>query len=435
MIEPRPSFPTPVSRGRRGRSAQATRARPAGWARPLLLLVVLCSLSGAPVTAVRASGSRQDPADRAEPPATGAVAPDPMQLCREERYDELLAIASRSLPDPAVERGRKLDILRAQACMHLIRFAEQSGGDECAHAVEAMRTMLRLDADTDFVPGWRYPPVAHALFREVRRAISAAPAADPQKPDRLSMASPLRVAVGPTFLYLDPFVTTRKYNYQAYAQALRHMIASDLNSMPHIVLLGREHMEQLEGELALARKVEFVSQENRLRLRQLLSAASFVYGDLYVAGEDEVTLALTWARTETMTDILSVQETRRVRRGRDLQQLYRAVMEKQFLPAMQESLAAYVGAGRGAPLPPRATAPLADDDRFLHYLGSVAAAIAAEESGDIAGARAGWQAARDVLPADMAAAERLQTLQLPPEVTRGGTAKTCWKSEEGGDGR
>lgn len=331
-----------------------------------------------------------------------AAADQLVELVLQDDLDAVLSVAARELPDPDVPQARKLAILRAQAVVHLLRHERDPAGGDLALARTAMQTMLRLDPDTDFVPGHRFPRGVHALFREVREETFAeAPRAAP----------PTRIAVAPFYVYNYSLTTT--VDWSAFAAALPFMVGADLEAIAGLTLLSRDHLDVIAAELDLASEAGLVAAENRLRLGRLLSASAFVYGAVHVNG-DEATLTIRWVPTETAATATAWQQTRRVRRGRDLLELYHEVVTERFLPRMLEDLGRYLDAERAldAQQERQRRDFAAAGEAYLDYIADVASAISAEDSGDPALAASHWQAASQHLESREAAGDRARMLEL-----------------------
>jgi hypothetical protein len=242
----------------------------------------------------------------------------------------------------------------------------------------------------------------HELFDEVRREVVAeAPRAQ----------SPTRIAVAP--FYAQEIVPNPNFDAQAFAEALPYMVASDLEAIPGLMLLSREHMDVVQDELDLASETALVADENRIRLGRLLSASAFVYGSVQVSG-DEVILTIRWVPTETSTVETAGWDEMRVREGKDLLDLYESVVTRQFIPRMLDDLKAHVRFEEAEKKrQERRRRDFADrSDDYLGYVANVARAIQAEKSGDLVAAAEHWQVANDRIEADTAASERAQLLQL-----------------------
>ena len=256
---------------------------------------------------------------RVEPVPTGEI----HRLLTEHRFPEIYRLAAAELDSLGIGVARKLELLRATAAAHLIESLAggEPGGRE--KAVAAMKAMLALDGQADFVPGWRYPPPVHTLFQEVRQSWRAG---------RDLPADPRRIAVAP--FYVIDMGGGEKINWEGFAQALPFILTADLQAVPGLTLLSREQMDAIRAELSLASQSELVSQANRIRLHELLSAASFVYGELQVLPGDEVLFELRWVQTETGTTLLARHGQARIRSGGDLLDLEESVVIDDFIPAM-----------------------------------------------------------------------------------------------------
>lgn len=336
------------------------------------------------------------------PLSTARAADDLLALVYAENFDGVLAVAANELVADSVDLGRKLDILRVTSMVHMLRHTATADPQEEAGARIAMQTMLRLDPDTDFVPGHRYPPSVHALFAEVREDTFA----DAPRPP-----SPTRIAVAPFYCYVH--FPNPDFDPEAFAAALPFMVTSQLEALDGLTLLSREHMDVIASELDLATEARLVSAENRVRLGRLLSASAFVYGAVHVNGDD-VTLTIRWVATETEGVQTSWQEVLRIREGRDLLDLYHMVVTEQFLPRMLKDLKGLVYLEKSEKKrQEQQRREFADEGAaYLGYVASVARAVRAEATGDLAQAAAHWRTANSLIDADPAPGERAQTLQL-----------------------
>ena len=335
-------------------------------------------------------------------PSVAPAGEDVLEFLYAENFDAVLAIAAAELDSDSVDLSRKLEILRATAVVHILRHQTSGDAQEESSARIAMQTMLRLDPDTDFVPGHCYPRGAHALFGQVRNEVQAeAPRAQ----------SPTRVAVAPFYPY--DYEMNLAFDSQAFAAALPFMVASDLEAIQGLTLLSREHMDVVQAELDLASEAQLVSAENRVRLGRLLSASAFVYGSVQVTG-DEVTLTIRWVPTETGVVETAWRDEVRVRDGRDLLELYHSVVTEQFIPRMLEDLKEYVQLEKAEQeRQERRRRDFAKQgDRYLGYIASVARAIRAEEAGNLVQAAEHWKTASAQVEADASAGQRAQLLEL-----------------------
>ncbi len=340
----------------------------------------------------------------ASPRADERGAPPPadlFDLVAGHRLDQLLALAGAELDSAEIPIARKLDLLRALASAHL---AEAEARGDAAHresARSAMIAMLKLDPQADFVPGYRFPPQVHALFRKVR---------DESRAGEEIVADPRRVAVAP--FYLVDLGASGRFDWREYCEALTFMITTDLDQVPGLTILSREHMESIRGELALSSQADLVSAENRIRLQRLLSASSFVYGEVQALPGDEIYLEVRWVQTESGAVLAAYHDRARIRKGADLLELEHGVILDGLLPAMLEGLGlTRAGAGVSEVLQ-RKLAQAAKGDTYLHYIAAVARATTAEQSGDMAEALRQWGAASRDLPADAAPAERIRALKM-----------------------
>jgi hypothetical protein len=373
-------------------------ARVAGASCAVLLVAAgLARAVGLPGTA---AGS--PPAQTA--PTAQTVPDDLFELMIAGRMDRLLALAGEELDSPDVPVARKLDLLRALATVHL---AEAAAGGDATHresARAAMVAMLKLDPQADFVPGHRYPPPVHALFRQVSNEMHAGAEV---------VADPRRVAVAP--FYLIDMGAGAKFNWSDYCAALPYMITGDLEDIPGLIVLSREHMDAIRGELALSSQADLVSAENRIRLKRLLSASSFVYGEVQALPGDEIWLEVRWVQTESGSVLVARHDKRRIRKGADLLALEQDVILGSFIPAMLEGLGYRKPGDEAASIRDdvqRKMAQAAKGDTYLHYVAAVARATVAEQAGNLGEALAQWHRAETQLPDNAAPGERIRALKL-----------------------
>ncbi|MCK4414895.1 MAG: hypothetical protein KAY32_15280 [Candidatus Eisenbacteria sp.] len=375
------------------RSPRRTATPRAALAAGLLVLVLLAA--GVSLLPVRAAADgRGDPLD----PKTAIH-----ELLYAERFDAILAAAS-ALDSVDLPLERQVEILRGAAAVHLLRSLRKPNPADEEAARAAMRTMLALDPRADFVPGYRYPVKVHELFGEVHRAWMET---------RAHPADPTRIAVAP--FYLIDLGAGERFDWQAFADALTFIVTTDLEVVPGLVLLSREHMDAIRSELSLASESDLVSAKNRIRLQELLSASSFIYGEVQALPGDEIWLELRWVATETGATLLARHGARRVRHGRDLLDLEREVVVDDFIPAMISALglaAGEPGAARAREHFARKLSLAAGGDTYLRYLASVSAAAEAETDGNIELAIDYWRAASEALPGYAAPHERLEALRL-----------------------
>jgi len=338
-------------------------------------------------------------------PAEAPSAPDDLfELMTAGRMDHLLALAGEELDSPDVPAARKLDLLRALATLHL---AEAGAQDDATHresAQAAMVAMLKLDPAADFVPGHRFPPPVHALFRQVSQDLQAGAEL---------VADPRRVAVAP--FYLVDMGASPKFNWVDYCTALPYMITGDLEGIPGLVVLSREHMDAIRGELALSSQADLVSAENRIRLKRLLSASSFVYGEVQALPGDEIWLEVRWVQTESGAVLAARHDKRRIRKGADLLALQQDVILGDFIPAMLAGLGYEKSGDEAAAVRSgvqRKMAQVSKGDTYLHYVAAVARATVAEQAGNLGEALEQWQKAGAQLPSHATPVERIRALKL-----------------------
>ncbi len=340
--------------------------------------------------------------------ASSAPGADPLALLYDRDFAGLHALAAAELDSSGIGLERKLDLLRAEAAAHLATYFESRQSADREKAVAAMKAMLALDGQADFVPGYRFPEPVHALFREVRHEYVTTYEA---------VADPSRVAVAP--FYLIDMGGSEKVNWAGFAEALPFIITDALQDVPGLILLSREHMRTIRAELSLASQSDLVSKENRLRLGELLSASSFVYGELQVLPGDEVYFEMRWVQTETGVTLLARQARKRIRDGGDLLELEESVLIDEFIPAMLAALDKEAGvsgmassAGRVRDHFQRKMAIAGRGDTYLHYVATIASAMAAEEEGAYESALEQWRSAAELMPAYEAPRERVEALRL-----------------------
>lgn len=346
------------------------------------------------------------------PPAAGdqaqsagiAVTAD-IDACLYSRdFAGVYALAAAELDSLDVPRERKLALLRATATAHLMEYLASRQDDSREKAIASMKAMLALDASADFTPGHRYPAPVHTLFREVRHAWFST---------REAPADPTRVAVAP--FYLIDLGGSDRLNWPAFVNALPFLLTDALQAVPHLTLLSREHMETIRAELALATQDDLVSDANRIRFKELLSASSFIYGELQVLPGDEVYLDIRWVQTETGTTLLSRQGKKRIRRGGDLLDLEEEVFVQDFIPTMLNALAIEQADADSKLVREHFKQKMSvagKGDTYLHYVTSVASATLAEQDGAIETALAHWRAAAETMPSYAAPRERVEALEL-----------------------
>jgi hypothetical protein len=352
------------------------------------------------------------PAGLSRPARAAATAGTPAPTASDDLFelmtagsmDRLLVLAGEELDSPDVPTARKLDLLRALATVHLAEAAARGDVTHRESARAAMVAMLKLDPQADFVPGHRYPPPVHALFRQVSTELHAGSEL---------VADPRRVAVAPFFL-IDMGAST-KFNWSDYCAALPYMITGDLEAIPGLIVLSREHMDAIRGELALSSQADLVSAENRIRLQRLLSASSFVYGEVQTLPGDEIWLEVRWVQTESGAVLVARHDKRRIRTGADLLALEHGVILDSFIPAMLEGLGYKKPGDEAAGIRDdvqRKMAQAAKGDTYLHYVAAVARATVAEQAGNLGEAIVQWQKAGAQLPNNATPGERIRALKL-----------------------
>jgi hypothetical protein len=335
---------------------------------------------------------------------TGPGAKDPFVALYARDFARVHALAAAELDSAEISAGRKLTLLQAEATAYLIEYLEKGDNTARGKAAAAMKAMLALDARADFVPGFRFPEPVHELFRDVRQEWFHTHEA---------VADPTRVAVAP--FYLIDLGGSQEFNWQGFAQALPFLITDALQAVSGLTLLSREHMQAIKAELNLASQQDLVSKENRLRLGQLLSASSFVYGELQVLPGDEVHFEIRWVQTETGATLLAGAGHRRVRSGRQLLELQQQVLFEEFVPQMVAALSDDLdasGAGRARDLFKQKMSIAGKGDSYLHYVAAVASATVAEQAGRHESALEHWRSAARVMPTYSAPKERVAALEL-----------------------
>lgn len=337
-------------------------------------------------------------------PAVAQEETDLFDLLYSKQFDQILQIAGNELESKEISQDRKLDVLRVLATAHLMRHRDSGQENDRTYARTAMETMLRLAPETDFVPGYRYPPAVHVVFHQVRSA---------QKTDAPNLTdSPPRIAVAPFFQI--GWEASDKFDWEAFAGALQVLVASDLEPVPGFTLLSREQYEVISEELALASQAQLVAEENRVRLGKLLSVSSFVYGTVQVAGKDEVTLTVRMVQTETGLSMIAVQGNKRVRSGKHLLELYNEVVIDKFIPKLMEhhkqTQDQAVAREILKQIEQRKIA--AEGENYLRYISMVSRAIRSEESGDLVMAMQHWRDAGRALNTDSVPDDRAKALAL-----------------------
>ncbi len=325
--------------------------------------------------------------------------PPPVRLVLEGGLEGLLDSLDARLRRPTISDSEKLDLLRAAALGYLSSTKGDSAG-AVASARAAMEAMLEIDPGADFSPGWLYPPVVHSIFSIVRR----------EHARTLEASDPTRIAVAP--FYVVDMGGSDRFDWAQFAEALAVIVATDLSYVPGLTVLSREHIDAVESELALATQADLLSEANRLKLREVLSAGGFVYGEVQVLPGDEVVLELRWVQTESGVVLLAEHASKRIRKGSDLLALEREVVVEGFIPKMAKALGV-----KGADEPLRQAFEhrmrlASGKDAYLKYAAAVAKARRAEMDGRYEDAVRAWGLAHDILPDEPTPLARIRALRF-----------------------
>jgi hypothetical protein len=208
---------------------------------------------------------------------------------------------------------------------------------------------------------------------------------------------------------------------------LSFLVTNDLSGVPGLVLLSREHLETIMQELRLSTREDLMAPETRVKLGRLLSAESFIYGEVQALPGDEIVLQMRWVRVENGVELLARHQRMRIRRGVDLLALEQQLVIESFVPAMMQALggdAGRSGVSRAEAAFKRKSSLGSRDNDYLDYCAEVDRATQAEQRGNYKEAIDYWRKASEIIPGYAPPLERLEALELTI-----GNAATGGKSE------
>ncbi len=377
-----------------------------------LLTVAVATLTVASLTVTSQSHAQAD-AQTASPELLSEFRGDPMSFFFDLRAEEAVLCSQTLLTRSDLADEERRDMLTALAAIHLA-----DGRPRQARA--AFMTLLATDPTADLHRPESLAPPIKKMFYGLRDSILVA--RDIELPPDIRT-----VAIG----QIDALpVVPGKYDLEAFARGLTHILTSDLSNATPLRIVDRQRLDVLFKEIGINQNEELLDPKNAVPFGKLTGAQSFLFGSLLQVEEDKIRFDLRWVNTTTSEVHVSEGVEMKVKSADDLFKMERKVLLELLVPKMHEVL---VGVSGEEEIPSRKDfekrakkyldgkkkLKMADNRNYLDFLLRTGDALLAEERGDLAAAQAAWSEVAEMRPDDPSLESQRMALAAHIQIAEG----------------